>query len=183
MKWEFYVNQNALEWVGTDIHEANIVNQPFTVKRQIRNRGGSIMAFRMESIPSWYTVSPATGTLNPGQVADVTITFQQDLLIGDYLDTLQLAGSQGTEPLLIDYKVRCASPNWVVLNPEQYEAMNMVVSLNIFGEDSKDPSDKIMAKIDGQNQRSCQRCVLSNSQKMACIYYHLWHTRRQREKY
>lgn len=150
LKWEFYVNQNALEWVGADIHEANIVNQPFTVKRQIRNRGGSIMAFRMESVPAWYTVSPAIGTLNPGQVADVTITFQQDLLIGDYLDTLQLAGSQGTEPLLIDYKVRCASPNWVVLNPEQYEAMNMVVSLNIFGEDSKDPSDKIVAKIDGQ---------------------------------
>ncbi len=151
VKWEFYVNQNSLEWVGADIHEANTVNQPFTLKRQIRNRGGSIMAYRMENLPAWLTVSPMTGTLNPGQVADVTLTFQQDLLIGDFLDTLQMVGSQGSEPLLIDYKVRCPSPSWLVDNPAQYEgSMNMVVSLNIFGDDSKDPSDQIVAKINGQ---------------------------------
>ena len=151
IKWEFAVNQNNLEWVGTDIIEVNTVLKPFSIKRQIRNRGGSIASFRMESVPSWLTVSPMTGTLNSGQVADITLTFQQDLLIEDYLDTLQLVGSQGIEPLLIDYKVRCPAPTWAVDNPAQYEgSMNMVVSLNIFGEDSKDPSDQIVAKINGQ---------------------------------
>ena len=99
--WEFAVNQNNLEWVGTDIIETNEVLKPFSLKRQIRNRGGSIASFRMESVPSWLTVTPSTGTLNPGQVADITLTFQQDLLIGDYLDTLQMVGSKGSEPLLI----------------------------------------------------------------------------------
>ncbi|PWK22354.1 concanavalin A-like lectin/glucanase superfamily protein [Arcicella aurantiaca] len=151
IKWEFAVNQNNLEWVGTDVIETNEVLKPFTVKRQIRNRGGSITSFRMESVPSWLTVTPSTGTLNPGQVADVTLTFQQDLLIGDYLDTVQMHGSKGDEPLLIDYRVRCPQPAYVVDNPSQYEgSMNMVVDLSIFGVKSKDPSDVIIAKIDGK---------------------------------
>ncbi|MES2516678.1 MAG: LamG domain-containing protein [Bacteroidota bacterium] len=151
IKWEFAVNQNNLEWVGTDVIETNEVLKPFSVKRQIRNRGGSIASFRMESIPSWLTVTPSTGTLNPGQVADVTLTFQQDLLIGDYLDTLQMHGSKGDEPLLIDYRVRCPAPVYVVDNPAQYEgSMNMVVDLSIFGVTSTDPSDIIVAKIGGQ---------------------------------
>ncbi len=151
IKWEFAVNQNNLEWVGTDVIETNEVLKPFSVKRQIRNRGGSIASFRMESVPSWLTVSPSTGTLNPGQVADVTLTFQQDLLIGDYLDTIQMVGSKGKEPLLIDYRVRCPQPAYVVDNPSQYEgSMNMVIDLSIFGMKSKDPSDVIIAKIDGQ---------------------------------
>jgi hypothetical protein len=149
--WEFAVNQNNLEWVGTDVIETNEVLKPFTVKRQIRNRGGSIASFRMESIPSWLTVTPSTGTLNPGQVADITLTFQQDLLIGDYLDTIQLVGSRGKEPLLIDYRVRCPTPNYVVDNPTEYEgSMNMVIDLSIFGITSTDPSDVIVAKIGGQ---------------------------------
>ena len=151
IKWEFAVNQNNLEWVGTDVIETNEVLKPFSVKRQIRNRGGSIASFRMESVPSWLTVTPATGTLNPGQVADVTLTFQQDLLIGDYLDTLQMVGSRGAEPLLIDYRVRCPQPIYEVDNPTQYEgSMNMVVDLSIFGITSTDPSDVIVAKIDGK---------------------------------
>lgn len=151
IKWEFAVNQNNLEWVGTDVIETNEVLKPFSVKRQIRNRGGSIASFRMESIPSWLTVTPSTGTLNPGQVADVTLTFQQDLLIGDYLDTLNMVGSRGAEPLLIDYRVRCPQPKYEVVNPEQYEGtMNMVVDLSIFGISSTDPSDVIVAKIGGQ---------------------------------
>lgn len=151
VKWEFYVNQNNLEWIGSDIIESNTVLQPFTVKRQIRNRGGSITSFRMEGIPSWLTVTPATGTLNPGQVADVTFTFQQDLLIGDYKDTVNMVGSQGSEPMLIDYRVRCPQPNYIVDNPSQYEGtMNMVVALNIFGKESTDPSDVIIARIDNQ---------------------------------
>jgi hypothetical protein len=149
--WEFAVNQNNLEWVGTDVIETNEVLKPFSVKRQIRNRGGSIASFRMESIPSWLTVTPATGTLNPGQVADVTLTFQRDLLIGDYLDTLEMVGSRGREPLLIDYRVRCPTPNYVVENPSEYEgSMNMVIDLSIFGVTSTDPSDVVVAKIGGQ---------------------------------
>lgn len=151
ISWEFAVNQNNLEWVGTDVIETNTVLNPFSVKRQIRNRGGTIVNFRMESIPSWLTISPATGALNPGQVADITLTFQQDMLIGDYKDTLQLVGSKGSEPLLIDYRVRCAAPNYVIDNPSQYEGtMNMVVDLSIFGVVSTDPSDIIVAKINGQ---------------------------------
>ena len=151
VKWEFAVNQNNLEWVGTDVIETNEVLKPFSVKRQIRNRGGSIASFRMENIPSWLTVSPATGTLNPGQVADISMIFQQDLLIGDYLDTLKLIGSNGTEPLVIDFRVRCPAPVYVVDNHAQYEgSMNMVVDLSIFGVTSTDPSDIIVAKIGGQ---------------------------------
>lgn len=149
--WEFAVNQNDLEWVGTDIIEANTVLNPFSVKRQIRNRGGTITSFRMENIPSWLTVSPATGTLNSGQSADITFTFQTDLLIGDYESTVNLVGSKGAEPLGIDYRVRCEAPSFAVDNPAQYEgSMNMVIDLNIFGIKSTDPSDIIVAKIDGQ---------------------------------
>ena len=151
IKWEFAVNQNNLEWVGTDIIEVNTVFKPFSVKRQIRNRGGSIASFRMENIPSWLTISPATGTLNSGQSADITFTFQTDLLIGDYTATPKLVGSKGEEPLGIDYRVRCAPPVYAVDNPAQFEGtMNMVIDLNIFGITSTDPSDIIVAKIGGQ---------------------------------
>jgi hypothetical protein len=149
--WEFAVNQNDLEWVGTDIIEVNTVLNPYSVKRQIRNRGGSITSFRMEDVPSWLTISPATGTLNPGQSADITFTFQTDLLIGDYTATPKLVGSKGAEPMGIDYRVRCEAPVFAVDNPAQYQgSMNMVIDLNIFGVTSTDPSDIIVAKIDGQ---------------------------------
>jgi Concanavalin A-like lectin/glucanases superfamily/Secretion system C-terminal sorting domain len=151
IKWEFFVNQNNLEWVGTDIIETNTVLQPFSVKRQIRNTGGTITSFRMESVPSWLTISPATGTLNPGQLADITFTFQQDLLIGDYLANIQMVSSKGAEPLSVDYRVRCAPPVYTVSNPSEFEgSMNMVIDLSIFGVTSTDPSDIIIAKIDGQ---------------------------------
>ncbi|MES2519116.1 MAG: right-handed parallel beta-helix repeat-containing protein [Bacteroidota bacterium] len=149
--WEFAVNQNSLEWVGTDIIETNVVLHPFSVKRQIRNRGGTIMQFRMEDLPFWLTISPSTGTLNPGQTADVTFTFQQDMLIGDYLTTINMVGSQGKEPLKIDYRVRCQPPVWEVQNINEFSgSMNMVVKLNIFGQQSMDPSDIIVAKINNQ---------------------------------
>jgi hypothetical protein len=84
-------------------------------------------------------------------VADVTFTFQEDLLIGDYAAIVQLSGSKGDEPMGIDYRVRCPAPNWVVNNPSQYSgSMNMVARLNIFGKESNDPSDIIVARIDGQ---------------------------------
>lgn len=151
IKWEFAVNQNNLEWVGTDVIETNEVLKAFSVKRQVRNRGGSIASFRMENVPSWLTVTPSTGTLNPGQTADVTLTFQQDLLIGDYAATLNLVGSKGKEPLGIDYRVRCPQPSYVVDNPAQYESsMNIVTRLSIFDKFSVDPSDVVVAKIDGQ---------------------------------
>ncbi|GGD54893.1 hypothetical protein GCM10011514_18840 [Emticicia aquatilis] len=151
IKWEFAVNQNNLEWVGTDIIETNEVLKPFSIKRQVRNRGGSIASFRMENVPSWLTVTPSTGTLNPGQTADVTFTFQQDLLIGDYTATLNLVGSKGKEPMGIDYRVRCPQPNFVVDNPSQYESsMNIVARLSIFDKFSVDPSDVVVAKINGQ---------------------------------
>lgn len=151
IKWEFAVNQNNLEWIGTDVIETNEVLKPFSVKRQVRNRGGSIASFRMENVPSWLTVTPSTGTLNPGQTADVTLTFQEDLLIGDYAATFNLVGSKGKEPLNIDYRVRCPQPNYVVDNPSQFESsMNIVTRLSIFDKFSVDPSDVIVAKIDGQ---------------------------------
>jgi hypothetical protein len=151
IKWEFAVNQNNLEWIGTDIIETNEVLKPFSVKRQVRNRGGSIASFRMENVPSWLTVTPSTGTLNPGQTADVMITFQQDLLIGDYAATFNLVSSKGKEPLSIDYRVRCPQPNYVVDNPSQYvSSMNIVARLSIFDKFSVDPSDVVVAKINGQ---------------------------------
>jgi hypothetical protein len=151
IKWEFAVNQNNLEWIGTDIIETNEVLKPFSVKRQVRNRGGSIASFRMENVPSWLTVTPSTGTLNPGQTADVLITFQQDLLIGDYAETFNLVGSKGKEPMNIDYRVRCPQPNYVVDNPSQYESsMNIVARLSIFDKFSVDPSDVVVAKINGK---------------------------------
>ena len=149
--WEFNVNQNSLEWVGNDIIETNVVLHPFSVKRQIRNRGGTIMQFRMEDFPFWLTISPSTGTLNPGQTAEIIFTFQQDMLIGDYLANINMVGSQGKEPLNIDYRVRCQPPVWEVKNINEFSgSMNMVVKLNIFGQESMDPSDIIVAKIGDQ---------------------------------
>lgn len=151
ISWEFFINQNNLEWVGTDIIESNTVLTPFSVSRQVRNRGGTITNFRMEDVPDWLTITPTTGTLNPGQVADVTFEFQQDLLIGDYYETVNMVGSKGAEPMLIDYRVRCEAPVWEVENPAAFEStMNMVVDLNIFGDISQDPSDRIIAKIDDE---------------------------------
>ena len=151
IKWEFFVNQNNIEWVGADIIEVAEIFKPIVVKRQIRNRGGTIVNFTMNDIPSWLTVSPKTGALNPGQLADVTFTFQEDLLIGDYKATVKLSGSKGDEPLGIDYRVRCPAPAWAVDNPSQYSgSMNMVARLNIFGIESMDPSDIIVAYIDGE---------------------------------
>lgn len=151
IKWEFFVNQNNLEWVGTNIEEYDEVLKPSTVIRQIRNRGGTIATFRIENIPSWVKVTPTTGTLNPGQLADVIFEFQDDLLIGDYFQTIQLSGSKGDEPLDIMYHVRCPAPDWSFTRQSSFEnTMIFTIELDIFGDRSIDESDMIAAYINDE---------------------------------
>jgi len=151
IQWEFLVDRNPLLWLGSDVDELMTVNEPNSVTRQIKNRGGAAVIFNIANVPSWLTVSPNATTINPDEIIDITFTFQDDVLIGDYQQEILLTGSEGSEPLDVRLKVRCTPPNWNFTNKSSFEnSMNFTFQIDFFGDQSEDISDMIAAYINGE---------------------------------
>jgi len=135
--WEFYVNNNPVGWVGSDITGITIyVDEEYSTTRQITNYGGSNYSWyafggRDESgntleIPEWLDVIPLSGTLEPGHSQDITISLTEGVGYGTYSTTIYVGvDSEGDEPLEIDIRKLCYEPDWTI-NPSDFQhSMNM----------------------------------------------------------
>ncbi len=144
IEWEFYVNRNPIEWVGTDI--SNIViyeDETFGTTRQLVNNGGSNRAYEITNIPAWLDVEPLSGTLTPGSMQTITINLSEQPGSGDYTQILFASGTMGDEPLLVDLRVLCYEPYWEVAAESYQYSMNMIATLSNDGALSEDPYDRV----------------------------------------
>lgn len=144
--WEFFVNRNPIEWVGTNVSNIVIyVEEEYSTTRQLMNNGGSNRSWYMHGgrdisatapeypgntldLPSWLNYSPNEGTLTPGSSQDVSIALNEGLNFGEYQATM-FAGVNGLgdEPMIIDIRKICHEPEWDI-NPSDYQ-----YSMNITG--------------------------------------------------
>ena len=142
--WEFFVNRNPIEWVGSNISNIVLyVEEEYSTNRQLINNGGSNRSFYMHGgrdisqtapeypgntldIPSWLVYTPNDGTLTPGSSQDVTIGLAEGLNFGIY-NTVLYGGvtGLGDEPMIVDIRKLCHEPEWVI-NPSEFQySMNM----------------------------------------------------------
>ena len=155
------MDRNPLRWETAFIEDAKFEDESRTITRLISNTGGTALAYEIagaiidevegtkEDIPSWVNVFPTDGLLAPGGQQVVTFEFENDMVIGDYADTLFLYGAQDDEPFPIDFRVLCRPPEWE-LNPTIFtETMNFSLQLDIEGDLSNDQQDIVAAFIDG----------------------------------
>lgn len=148
--WEFFVDRNALNWLGGDIEEAKIEGTELIITRELENRGGSIQNFEMTDVPAWANVFPLSGSIAPGASELITFVFPADMVNGDYTATMIMNGVQGDEPLDLEVRVVCEGPDWA-FDPSQYiYTMNFTLQLDIEGEMSEDKLDRVAAFVDGE---------------------------------
>ena len=146
--WEFFVNNNPVGWVGTDISNIVIyVDEEYSTTRQVTNYGGSNHSWyafggrdisegadeypdNILDIPEWLDVAPLSGTLEPGSSEDITIGLTEGLGYGTYSTDLYLGVTgEGDEPLGIDIRKLCYEPDWTI-NPSEFEySMSMTAIL------------------------------------------------------
>lgn len=148
--WEFVVDRNPVHWEGGKVKVAKQQPEMVTVTRRIVNDGGQATAFLIEGVPSWVRVYPLSGLLLPGSAEEITFEFDNQLAYGNYLDTISINPPEGKEPLIVDCRVLCESPEWDFDAAAYPQTMNFTVQLNIEGEISEDEEDIVAAFIDGE---------------------------------
>ena len=158
MSWEFYVNRSNLFWVGGDIDEVVQEGNELIVTREIRNQSGEVSNFELYGVPQWMEVFPITGTVAPGGSKLISFRFPADLVTTAYSQIINLSEqvgqsippSDGNEPLIVDLRVACLSPQWSVDASGYSFSMNFVLELDIEGVMSTDKLDEVGAFIDGE---------------------------------
>ncbi|MEY3368923.1 MAG: hypothetical protein RI973_2078, partial [Bacteroidota bacterium] len=185
--WEFFVDRNALRWLGGSISSVIYEGDALTVSREIQNIGGGAMAYTIKGVPDWVDVFPKEGSLAPGASQLITFMFKAELPRGEYLDTILMEGVQGNEPMVIHLRKLCKGPVWE-LSPGSYSySMNFTVQLNIEGTLSTDEMDRVGAFVDGQlrgwahlqyeediNKYVAFLTVFSNSVSGEAIDFQIW---------
>lgn len=161
-EWEFYVDRNELSWLEDTLEMVKFVDETVTLSAKIHNRGGYPVPFHITA-PEFIHVTPDRGTLVANEEEEIRFTVDDNVAIGNYLDSIVLTTETGINPffmggeetLIFNTRVICRPPNWV-LNPSGFDpsdfsySMNMVVDLDIEGDLSEDKQDIVGAYVDGE---------------------------------
>ncbi|NRA52018.1 MAG: hypothetical protein HRU12_23060, partial [Phaeodactylibacter sp.] len=132
--WEFLIDLNPLRWTaGSDIDEVVNEGNGLVVTRDIVNQSGASMNFSITgpridspdgsvtygSIPSWVTVAPTDGTLDPGEQEAITFVFADNLPQNEYATQVNVVGTDGNKDIDVDLRVACEGPGWEI-NPANF---------------------------------------------------------------
>jgi hypothetical protein len=149
-EWEFFVDRNPIRWDGGNVKVTKRKPEFVTVTRRILNDGGQATAWELEDVPTWARVYPTSGVLLPGAAELITFEFDSTLAFGQYLDTISINAPEGREPLIVNCRVLCESPDWVFSPAAFPHTMNFALQLDIEGQLSTDEEDLVAAFIDGE---------------------------------
>ena len=170
--WEFYVNRNPIEWLGTNVEDIVLyVDEEYSTTRQLINGGGSNRSWEMIGgregaipsgapldIPTWLEVSPLEGTLTPGSSQDVSISLAEGLNFGEYSTTIYAAGTQGDEALVVDIRKLCHEPEWTLDATDFQYSMNITANLLTDDVLSSDIYDRIAVFV-GEELRGVSEII------------------------
>ncbi len=161
-KWEFYVDRNELAWLEDTSQIVKYPDESKSIKVEIHNRGGYPVPFTILA-PEYLNVSPNKGTLVANETEEISFTVDENVTIGDYMDSVVLVTETGLNPffmggkevLMMNTRVICRPPVWVIdpksFDNSQYDfSMNFIIKLNIEGTLSVDTEDLVGAYVNGQ---------------------------------
>jgi hypothetical protein len=149
--WTAYVNKNQLHWNESELSFEKPEKQPLTFDAEIENTGGIELSFDILNLPEWLTATPSSGSIDPVSTKTIHFTVDPYINLGDYSVDVNLLSGQGyNDKLIIDLHVFGVPPSWQV-DPAAYEqSMNIVADVDISGELSDDPLDRVVAYVNGE---------------------------------
>ncbi|HLF65473.1 MAG TPA: LamG-like jellyroll fold domain-containing protein, partial [Saprospiraceae bacterium] len=149
--WTAYVNKNQLHWNESELSFDKPEKTSLTFDAEIENTGGIELSFDILNLPDWLTATPSTGSIGPVSTKTIQFSVNPNIGIGDYSTDVNLLSGQGfNDKLIIDVHVFGVPPTWDI-DPAAYAySMNIVADLDIFGELSDDPLDRVVAYVNGE---------------------------------
>lgn len=150
--WTAYYNKNAVLWENEELDFDISLGETLEFQTLISNVGGSVEKYRITNIPSWLTVSPSSGTLNPLSSQKITFTVDEGINIGDYAQDIYLTSDYGYEErMMINLSVSVDPPStWAVDESDFEYSMGLVGKVKINGKFSQDANDMVAAFVNNE---------------------------------
>lgn len=152
--WEFEVRRSRFTWNRLHLNADVPYRDPGSITADLVNGTGRPVTFSITDVPAWVTMAnPGAGTIPASEKQTVTLTLEDTLSIGQYEGEVRAAAddtTQGVAVFDLVVTVSCHEPEWVV-DPSDFEhTMTMVAELDIDGEISTDPDDRVAAFVGNQ---------------------------------
>ncbi|MDL2256421.1 T9SS type A sorting domain-containing protein, partial [Parabacteroides sp. OttesenSCG-928-K15] len=147
--WNAYIDRSFLYWEHSQLNKSKKNGEPLSFEVKIIKNGGYEENYTIENIPSWLTITPNSGTIQPSTTQTLIFTVDAGLNPGIYEEQIHLKGEY-TQTLLLTLNVGGEKPDWSV-DPNKYEtSMSVIGQLKINDVISKDENDLVAAFIDGE---------------------------------
>lgn len=149
--WSAYIDRNQLKWNTTEFNLEKQVYQPLEFSNQITNKGGAMAHYTLQGMPSWLTVTPSDGVINPASSAKITFTVDEGLNIGSHNEIIYMRNDDNVvEALPVNIRVLGENPNWTVDPGEFDENMSVFGKIRIKGQFSNDKEDVLAVFSQGK---------------------------------
>lgn len=144
--WSAYIDRNQLKWGETSLDFVKPYGEELTFTVKAVNNGGSVQYFTMENAPSWLSVSPSSGAIDPASEIDVRFTVGAGLNVGTYDEVVYMRNDNNVaEALGLNIKVEGEKPDWSV-DPHAYQYnMSIFGKIVVDGAYSNDEDDMLAA--------------------------------------
>ena len=156
--WSFVIDKHPLKWsiVGKNRNENSkiffVKNQTEKISFEIKidNIGTEPETYSID-FPEWVTISESEGSIGPLSSKYITASFDENISIGDYHNSLSLNSNFNFIKLIqIELRVFPVATE-LPFDPKQYdESMTIVGQINIDGVFQNDVFDKVYAKVGNQ---------------------------------
>jgi len=149
--WSFYVDRNQLIWHQENLEIEKVLGGPYVFETSIINHGGSIESFEISNLPSWLTVSPSSGLLDPNSSTDIQFSIDESLFIGDYDCQIELIGNnEFAEILNLKVNVEALQPEFSLSSQNFEYTMNFIGKVLVDDIRSRDELDVLIAYVDNE---------------------------------
>lgn len=173
IEWNFYVDQNMVQWEVADKNIVKYADSTSTFTVQLINSGANTESFKLENLPEWLSADVTEGSLTTYNSKAITFNVLKQLSYGSYQATVNARTLNGWEPLNINLNVICAPPSQN-FDPSGYEYfVPLTAKINIDGLVSADPLDIIYAYV-GNDLRGVGNVAYSSQVKDYLLFMNLY---------
>ena len=155
--WIAYVDKNQVKWYDQEFNFTKKAGETLTFSTSIVNSGGAIKQFSIVNLPSWLSVSPASGIINPNSTKTIQFTINPNTNIGNYENQVQLKTDFGfPDGLLVKLKIYSEPPSTWAVNPANFQnSMSIIGQIRVNNVISTNADDKLAAFVNGECRGIC----------------------------
>jgi len=161
--WTAYIDKNQVVWADDRFSFEKELDGALRFSATVVNEGGTPQDFAISNLPSWLSVSPEMGVLDPDSDIELEFTVREGINIGNYSEDLYLESNTGyNERLTLDLRVFKQAPDWTVDEDAYQYSMNLISQLKIKEIISNDKYDMIGVFVGDECRGVCNLEYQSN---------------------